>query len=356
MSRNIHKHLFAMAFILLCGSLYNGSLGLKHKTINLSELVKVLIDEPNRYELIKSLASDPNKFSHNRFCRKIAFSQKGKNDCLVNLFGFKPSSKNLIRIAVVDTGIDKTHPYLNPYVYPRGYDLTYWNQPFLDEEHHGTHVSGIIVQQIEELSDKNKTIVPFELISFKYYKNKLIKTEAGFQSSIQSILSNERVDIINISGGGNKFVWEEEEALKKAMAAGIQVVTAAGNEYRNLDLNPWFPCAYQLQNIICVGSINPEQNLLDDSSNFGDIVDVAVVGKFVYSTIPGNRWGLMSGTSMATPKVTALLAYGLAKNHKKYTRTTFSILTDPVSPRDYLPVRSIILDVPKSSSRVPTSN
>ena len=60
--------------------------------------------------------------------------------------------------------------------------------------------------------------------------------------------------------------------------------------------------------MITVGSINTNRKL-STTSNYGvKTVDIAAPGEWIYSTIPGNSYGFMSGTSMAAPMVTAILA------------------------------------------------
>ena len=97
---------------------------------------------------------------------------------------------------------------------------------------------------------------------------------------------------------------------------GILFVSAAGNEHQNTDIegNYYYPSAYRLSNIISVAATDMHNNLLP-SSNWGKKhVDVAAPGENIYSTLPGGRYGYMSGTSQATAFVTGMAALLLSKD------------------------------------------
>jgi thermitase len=122
--------------------------------------------------------------------------------------------------------------------------------------------------------------------------------------------------IINYSGGGPEFSEDEYLAIKKAEAQGVLVVAAAGNERQDTDLveNYYYPAAYRTSNIISVAATDISNNLLA-SSNWGKKkVDVTAPGENIYSTLPGGRFGNMSGTSQATAFVSGLAALLLAKD------------------------------------------
>lgn len=261
-------------------------------------------------------------FSINSLCDSISLTKNFKNECLRN-FGFKDSNRGTIRIAVIDTGIDSAHPYLQKYVSPIGYDLQNYSSPFKDVSGHGTHVAGIIAQQIEAISDATSTIISFELISVKYTDK-----EASFKlpDAILHVLTKDQVDIINISTSGTGIDTIEIKALALAKTLGIQVIAASGNEGVDISFNQeGYPCKYALDNIICVANLNANGSL-NLSSNFGMQVDLAAIGTNILSTLPNERWGYMSGTSMSVPRVTALVAYLKTINTKKTFFTRREIL------------------------------
>lgn len=254
-------------------------------------------------------------FSLNKFCREISFSQSQKNQCLIN-FGFKVPTLDPVRIAVFDSGIDKDHSLLRTYVSDQGYDASsdLFFSPFLDNIGHGTHVSGIIVQQIEEISDFYKTVIPIEIISAKFTAD-LMFSPNSLPKFLKLLTKYEKFDIINISASGFDFNQDEYYAIFEAFGKNTQVVVAAGNNSSNLNEDPTvFPCSYKLPNIICVG--NSENDLFfNPSSNYGNhFVDVSTNGTNVFSSLPNERWGFLSGTSMSTPKVSALVAFIRTQN------------------------------------------
>ncbi len=226
-----------------------------------------------------------------------------------------------IVVAIIDTGVDITHPLIKDHLWtnPRekengkdndgnGYagDLHGWNfasnsDDLSDQHGHGTHIAGIIRQQ-----------APFARVKFmilKYYDP--AKTGAdNLLSSVKAIryAIAMKADIINYSGGGDERSLMEEAAIREAESKGILFVAAAGNDGRNTDDAGYFPAGYKLNNIISVAAMDSHKRLLA-SSNYGThSVDIVAPGKNVYSSLPGGKYGYMSGTSQATAWVTGLAA------------------------------------------------
>lgn len=208
-------------------------------------------------------------------------------------------------VAVIDTGVDFSHPQLSAYRW-RGaasWDFADAGPASLagDRHGHGTHIAGIITG----LGETALSPGAVQLLSLKYY-DRSMSGEAALRNSILAIryAIERHVDIINYSGGGTSPSDEERQALREAEQQGILVIAAAGNESSNADREPFYPAAYGLSNILSVTASGPDENLLH-TSNFGRRnVALAAQGFRVRSTMPGGGFGEMTGTSQATAFVT----------------------------------------------------
>ena len=272
------------------------------------------------------------KLTPSAYCKSITSNQTEKNNCLVNKFNYAENN-HLIKIAVIDTGIDASHVSLQSYISPIGYDFTntMLKTPFVDNLGHGTHVAGIIVSEIDKLADQYQIVLPIEITSVKYFD---YNTEGGDLGGamIQLLGANQQFDILNISSAGNEFYNSTEyAAFNLTNLFGIQVVIAAGNLGTDLDQIPNYPCSYDFKNIICVGNLFPN-NEINFSSNFGSKVDVFEMGTQVVSTWPRNQFATLTGTSMAVPKVTAKISYikvmGNLSINQYLLRNKFSAFTN----------------------------
>lgn len=227
-------------------------------------------------------------------------------------------------VAVVDTGIDSNHRDLRSNIaYDQkrhfGFDFV-TNQPDpIDDHGHGTHVAGIIGAAANPSTGTSGVNHHVSLMAVKYYSDRN-SGALNLRNTVRAL--NYAIDhgarIINYSGGGPEFSEEEFMALKRAEEKGILVVAAAGNEAHNTDDRRYFyyPAAYRLKNILTVAATDM-QNRLIPSSNWGDrSVHVAAPGENIYSTLPNNRYGYMSGTSQATAFVSGVAALLLAQNPK----------------------------------------
>jgi thermitase len=232
-----------------------------------------------------------------------------------------------ITVAVIDTGIDTTFEtlkkgqWINPgeagtdpsgqckcnngldddnngYIDDiHGWNFANQNANIKDTHGHGTHIAGIILNGQSEI----------KILSAKYFDSRASDTmKASLEALAYSIDQN--VDIINYSGGGNSYHPLEFKLLKKAQSKGILVVAAAGNERSNADDHPFYPAAYDLDNIISVAAIDENLNLLP-SSNYGKrSIHIAAIGKEVLSIGLGGKEVKLTGTSQATAVVSALAA------------------------------------------------
>ncbi len=235
----------------------------------------------------------------------------------------EPKRKRVV-VAVIDTGLDlshkkfQSHLWSNPNELPNGVDddgngliddLHGWDfvmktSALTDSHGHGTHVTGLILEQAPDI----------EVLPLIYFSPVLDGNQA-MSYSLQALeyAVGAGADIINYSGGGMVPSEREKAILELAQRRGILVVAAAGNEAMNTDQRQFFPANYRLSNILSVGAVGQDGTSLR-SSNFGQSsVDFAALGERVVSTLPGGLRGEMTGTSQATARVSGIAAYLLSQ-------------------------------------------
>ncbi|RMD94062.1 MAG: hypothetical protein D6814_14900, partial [Calditrichaeota bacterium] len=235
-----------------------------------------------------------------------------------------------IVIGIIDTGVDWQHEDLaaniwtNPGEIPnngidddqngyiddvRGWDFFNHDNDPMDDNGHGTHVAGIIAAQGNNGIGVSGVCWSARIMPLKFLDN------SGSGTSAEAILALEYAikmgaKITNNSWGGVDDA--DSRALQEAIAASARAnmlfIAAAGNGGSNNDTSPRFPSSYELDNIISVASTD-HNDLKSPFSNFGPkSVDLAAPGSNIYSTLPGNKYGALFGTSMAAPHVTGVAA------------------------------------------------
>ncbi|MEH1847081.1 MAG: S8 family peptidase [Nostoc sp.] len=237
-----------------------------------------------------------------------------------------------IVVAVVDTGVDYNHEDLkdNIWTNPKeiagngkdddgnGYadDIHGWNfvdntNNVLDDNGHGTHVSGTIA------GENNNYGVTGIAYDAKIMPVKVLD-ESG-SGSFNSISKGIRyavdngANVINLSLGGTSSNRTLESAIDYASSKGVIVVMAAGNDG---DSSPEYPARYAYKSGIAVGAVDKNNNMPDFSNRSGtnEIAYVTAPGVKVYSSVPNNQYATYSGTSMATPHVAGVVALMLSAN------------------------------------------
>ncbi len=241
------------------------------------------------------------------------------NSASINLL---PAWKNFklkkdVVVAIIDTGIDNTHPFIAKNLYVKEGTLSDSNfgmdfsgkgvsKSPVDTHGHGSHIAGII-----------KSVYPdVKILSLKYF-NPSASGQENINSTVRAIkyAIDSNVDIINYSAGGDGAASEELAVLKEAERKGIMVVAAAGNKSANIDIKGkgFFPASYNLENIMTVTAYDEDLKLLD-SSNFGaHSVDISAPGHRIKSSLNNGRVGFLTGTSQATAFVTGVASMIKAK-------------------------------------------
>ncbi len=268
--------------------------------------------------------------------------------------------KNSIIIAVIDTGTDIKHKELQKFIWinegesgkdPLGRDkatnglddddngfvddLHGWN--FVDNNNdisdlhgHGTHISGIIKKEFQKHSADSTSIPSARLMVLKYYNPRAADSE-NVRNTVKALhyAVKMKAQIINYSGGGGTPSLKEFQAIEKAGKKNIILIAAAGNNNSNNDSTKYYPANYALDNIISVAATDNNGELVSFSNYGRNSIDLAAPGKSIYSTLPDNTYGSMSGTSQSTAYITGVAASLMAKLIAKNTLLkSKDILTD----------------------------
>lgn len=212
-----------------------------------------------------------------------------------------------IKVAVLDTGIDSVHPDISDAIRET---KDFSNSPSgpTDVDGHGTHVSGIIAAR------KNSQGVVGVAPKAELYIGKVLG-DNGYGSS-RGISDGIRwatekgVNIISMSLGSSFYDESIHNAVKDAVSNDVFVICAAGNEGPRLNTVS-YPGA--LPETIAVGSIDRRRKVSYFSSRGGQ-VDVVAPGDEILSTYPPGGFAVLSGTSMAAPFVSGVVALILSKH------------------------------------------
>src|SRR5439155_320775 len=112
----------------------------------------------------------------------------------------------------------------------------------------------------------------------------------------------------NNSWGAGLFSQALVDAIGAQRDHGILFVAAAGNSGGNNDTLQTYPCSYDISNVVCVAATD-QNDALAWFSNYGrSTVHIAAPGVDILSTLPGNQYQTLSGTSMAAPHVAGTIA------------------------------------------------
>lgn len=214
-----------------------------------------------------------------------------------------------VKVAVIDTGIDYTHPDLDGR-YAGGYDFVNDDDDPLDDNGHGTHVSGTIAAVANGFGVVG--VAP----DVQIYALKVLAADGSgsFSSVIAAVdwcITN-GIQVTNNSYGSSGYPGTlVETAFIQAAQAGIVHVGSAGNSGKadGTGDNVGYPGGFD--SVIAVAATD-QSDVRASFSSTGPQVELAAPGVSIPSTLPGDAYGYYSGTSMASPHVagTAALLVG----------------------------------------------
>jgi subtilisin family serine protease len=252
---------------------------------------------------------------------------------LVGAGAWSPTRGAGIRIGVVDTGVGP-HPYLS-HVTSLGSMIngvyTSTPQAGLDIAEHGTHVCGIIgARPVEESGDFGGLAAGASVSVIRVFANEGSANQGDIADAIDILAREQHCDLINLSLGGTAPSQIELDAILAAAEQGALCIAASGNTGASALL---YPAAYTevaaVAAVAVVGAspANATPTLcmpaepakyagplyVASFSNNGAGVTCAAPGAGIISTVPAHGvvaapYADLSGTSMATPMVSACLA------------------------------------------------
>jgi len=220
-----------------------------------------------------------------------------------------------VKVAVIDTGIDKDHPDLKANIkggvnfVGRKVNPDKWD----DDNGHGTHCAGIIAAV-----DNEEGVVGVAKETGLYGVKVLDRRGSGYLSDvvagIQWSIDND-MDVISMSLGTSSNYQSLRDVCDAAWdaGAGIVVVAAAGNEGDgDISTDEYsYPAAYD--SVIAVAATDSSDGV-PYWSNSGPYVELAAPGVSIYSTYKDGAYATKSGTSMSCPHVSGTAALVIASD------------------------------------------
>jgi subtilisin family serine protease len=241
-----------------------------------------------------------------------------------------------VTVAVVDTGVDLTHPDLAPNLWSNPADplngVDDDHNGFVDDVHgadyanedanptddagHGSHVAGIIGAKANNATGVAGVNWDAKIMALKFLDADGSGNTADAANAIDYAVSH-GARVINASWGGPAFSQALYQAVRRAGDNGVVFVAAAGNDGHNADVKPDYPAAFDLPNVVSVAATGSRDELVDFSNYGAASVDLGAPGDDIESTVPkitdASGYASFSGTSMAAPFVTGGIALYLSR-------------------------------------------
>ena len=237
----------------------------------------------------------------------------------VAAWGLARPTTNQFVVAIIDTGVDYTHPDLagnmwtNPGEIPGngldddgdGYVDDYYGYDFLDNlpnptdsGFHGTHVAGTIAA----IGNNQLGVIGVDyqarIMALRVSSDGNSMPDSAVIEAIQyaTMMKGRGVNIvaINESFGGGGSNSTERAAMVAAGNAGIIFCVAAGNNTANNDTTAVYPASYRLTNMIVVAATDQNDALASFSDYGPNTVDLAAPGVNILSTLPVAQAGTLA--------------------------------------------------------------
>jgi subtilisin family serine protease len=264
-------------------------------------------------------------------------------------WGLSTGSSSVV-VAVIDTGIDYNHQDLaanvwsNPSAFSgtlngigincaagtHGFNTITNTCDPLDDNAHGSHVSGTI-----GATGNNGVGVVGVNWAVQIMACKFLDANGGGNLSdaitcldFVKAMKDRGVNVIatNNSWGGGAFSQALADAIQAQQQDGILFIAAAGNDFVDNDIAPFYPADYFFPNLVAVAATSR----FDELAAFSDLgrhsVSLGAPGQEILSTTPNNTYSVFSGTSMAAPHVTGVAALLASQNPSRDWRSIKNLI------------------------------
>ncbi len=193
-------------------------------------------------------------------------------------------------VAVIDTGVDYNHPELSSrFTSNKGYNVVNNGPDPMDDNGHGTHVAGTVAGMTVGVAP-DATLYAVKVLNASG-SGSITDVITGIEWAIDN-----GVDVINLSLGSPYSNQILQDVCTAAYRSGIFIAAACGNSY----FGPNFPA--HCQNVVSVCATDSD-NKHAEFSNIYDDNDISAPGVGIKSALPGGKYDVLSGTSMASPHV-----------------------------------------------------
>lgn len=290
-------------------------------TTNLQQAIDILIKDPNieavepnyKVKLYGIDYGNDSYYSQQWSLPKISMPQAWSSI----------TPEHEVIVAVMDTGVDSTHPDLQGKLVT-GKNMLDGSTNTNDTFGHGTHIAGTIAATINNTTGIAGLASKVKIMPIKVQEGQAANTPLTLISNAMLYAADNGANVLNISLGftivnGSSQILDD--TVNYVANKGVTMVAAAGNE--NIDMANELPSSYS--QVIAV-SATTQQDTKASFSNYGNKIAVAAPGVGILSAAPQNaimsydggcvdsarRYCMASGTSMAAPHVTGLVALMLS--------------------------------------------
>lgn len=223
-------------------------------------------------------------------------------------------------IAIIDSGVDPTHPDLTYKLIP-GYNFLSENTDTRDVLGHGTAVAGVAAALANNLDGVTgiawqNPIMPLVVLNSNNY--------ATYYNIARAITYavDRGIRVINISIGGSSYSSTLQNAVNYAWNKGAVIFASAMN---NGTSTPYYPAACQNVMAISATTSNDERA---GWSNYGNWIHLSAPGEYIFTTSNGGGYGSRSGTSFASPIVAGVAALMFSVNPSLTNQEVINLLIE----------------------------